>query len=152
MNTDDLNSHEEQALDALLSEVLGGTSPPDLSQQILHRYQSGDGPVVVDVRDDMVTQKKSIRPIVTGVSIVAAVAACMLAVVWIRHGGSPDDQRSVVAENQIDPVPEEAPIESVAQQPPPADVAPDPRPLPKGIPLVSGDQTPQQKSARPIAC
>ena len=69
MTNDNLNSHEEQAVDALLSEVLGGAVPPDLSEHILARHSdSACQPLVVEVLDDSRSPRKrsGVKPLATG--------------------------------------------------------------------------------------
>lgn len=156
MNEDKLNPHDEQAMDALLSEVLGQAGPPDLSARILARHQSSEsGPVVVEVQESPPVRRKSSNIPIVVLSGIAALAASLLLVVWIRGDVDPGEQP--IAANSPDP--SQPSVDAVAQD----DVSPKPvedavqppkaRPKPKAVPLViaeSGDDQPgfgQQPSA-----
>ncbi len=150
MSNDKLNSHEEQAMDALLSEVLAGAVPPDLSEHILARHSdSAYKPLLVEVQEDSRSPRKrsAVRPLATVFSIVTALAASVLLLVWLQgQADQPDNQpSSLVADNQMAAATDETPGDSVARQTPAltaADEIPDAprsRPIPKGIPLIVTD-------------
>ncbi len=146
MNNDDLNRGEEQAMDALLSEILGGTVPPDLSQPILVRHSAANPSVVVDVHDPGRNSRKGsvVKPLVTAVSIVTALAASILLLIWLQGTAvDPSNERgAMVAVSEPDSTGDVA-VDSLAataanknetgNQP-----ARSPQ-VPQGIPLLVGD-------------
>ena len=152
MIDEELNRHEEQAMDALLCEILGDSEPPDLSQHILARH-IGDAksPLVVEVQSDARNSRKksSLKPFVAALSVVTALAASMLLMVWLRGQAvdQPDDQSALVADHEIDASGTQAPVDGFAEQRPAAltpgafpKESAQPRPIPQGIPLVTGDE------------
>ncbi len=145
-----LNANEEQAMDALLSEILGESSPPDLSPQILAKYSgSVSTNVVVDSQAATrgASKRGAVRPFITALSVVTALAASVLLLVWLQGQAvdQPDDGEAMIAANQLDST-NTAPMESVVQETTPAQSprelpveSPRPRQIPKGIPLIVSD-------------
>lgn len=140
----DLTPIEEQALDALLTETLTESGPPDLSDQILTRLRENPSSVASIICEDPPkrrAQTRSTKPMTVVLTVVATLAASILLAVWFRADFSEPSDSVAVAPNQpgdSDPtaVPSLATVPSPSiesDEPKLVETAPKP---PKGIPLV----------------
>jgi hypothetical protein len=133
---------EEQALDALLKEVVGGAAPPDLSPDILQQLRVTPLEVATVVRAEArasKTHESSIRkPITLVVAAVASLAATVLLAVWLRSDRVLEDvsiAESTVDQDWLDshfpmersPVNGDAPSNAVAENE-----------SSRGVPMVAG--------------
>lgn len=105
MSNEELTPIEEQALDALLDEMLGKSGPPDLSRQILMRLQesteegfvdrhpSGVTPIVPsrDSRARTSGENRSKTPVFAAVALLAALAALFAVAVALQPDHSLDE-------------------------------------------------------------
>jgi hypothetical protein len=150
---DELNSTEEQALDALLFETLNGAKPPDLTEKILASWRTSPAaefqhaPTVltsdaVRTASRAVSSKSNIAVMFT---VIAGLAAALLIAFTLRDSSSPvPPSTDAIASQQIEPVvtpavepvsPKLADHATESTRPPVA-----PR---RGIPLVIGGSSDQ---------
>ena len=145
MINDNLNQHEEQAMDALLSELYAQADPPDLTQQIMSRLDSQPHPSVVVQDSPLATRRKSSgKPLVTILSVVGALAASWLLFVLMRGDvNDPAPGETAIADSQGESG--TAAVEAIASadnaQPkaPALKPAGTPKRLQKAVPLVAAD-------------
>ena len=99
------NTHEDfndPLLDVMLEELLGHTTPPDLSSEILTQlsHQSVDLESPVNIKAQPARRRSSLIP---SLSLALSAAACILAVVAIvlnaKSTHSPQSQEAVVADS-----------------------------------------------------
>jgi hypothetical protein len=142
------NRTEEQALDALLMETLGKVEPPDLTERILSRLASDETgeelrPIVsatssrakLAVGGTATREDSPRKRLVLAASILAAVAASILLIVWTRFDGAGEDGEAMIAGQ---PSSTDPPSESLAvdDQPGEPRLPTTPPSVPRGIPLV----------------
>ncbi|MGI9470351.1 MAG: hypothetical protein ACR2NZ_02385 [Rubripirellula sp.] len=104
MSNEELTPVEEQALDALLDEMLGKAGPPDLSREILmrlHQTPAEVGPIVSkqEPRARSGSQARSKTPVLTAVAVLAALAAIFAAAIALQPDHETPD--SVIAESDL---------------------------------------------------
>ena len=103
--SDELNPIEENALDVLLSESIGNSHPPDLSNQILARLHD---PYDRSMTDPPALQAESVsreqagmsRQFALAAAVITALAASVLLVLWLRfeQDSSTDPSPSVAVD------------------------------------------------------
>lgn len=157
--TNQRNKIEEQALDAMLLEVLGKVEPPDLSSKILSRFSQGDenGQVRAIVAATPKRSKQPPQPVSSRRSLAwlassAAIAASVMIAAWLRQDRGPN-------EGSADPAGRAKIAEASDPIVPAAEVRPEqqldegPSPPRRGIPLVveSTDQEPIDLVPRPAS-
>lgn len=100
---------EEQALDALLCEVAGTASPPDLTRDILQQLRETPLEVAPVLRRPQKAQKQRVsknqetsrrKQITVAVAVVASLAATLMAAIWLR--GDRQVENVTVAESGVD--------------------------------------------------
>ena len=159
----DLNPIEEQALDTLLAETLGQSTPPDLSKEILAQLSNDASTSGIQVASNQVASSQS-EAQSTGragslVAIFAGIAASIALVAWLASNNADvDDPGMVTAENTPDRLAEPDAKSNVL---PPSAVATNDQPpteLPKtqqsvrpptkvrGVPMVVRSQPQSQPS------
>ena len=142
---DDLTPIEEQSLDAFLAETLGKAGPPDISPQVLAQFDENTSSSRAPAR----------RSIAVAITTMAALAASVLLVIWLRSDGPRQESAPLIA--AYDSTVTEPPA-AVSEIPSPqidsdqriAKAPPAGKP-PRGIPLVLDRPTDSDRQDTPPA-